>query len=230
MQGFVIAIDGPVASGKGTIAPLLAFKLNAFYMNTGALFRMLALLCKRQEVKVLTEEILLKMLHANKLELYDEKILLNGEDVSTQIYHADISLLSSQIAALPKVHAQVILLEQDIAKQKINDGRIVIVEGRNIGTAVFPDAAFKLFLTASVEERAKRRFSQAEKRKEKVSYEDVLADTKMRDTRDKTRSFFPLVTNPEEHGYFVLDNTGMSEEETLERILTQLRNKKLIYD
>lgn len=230
MQGFVIAIDGPVAAGKGTIAALLAQKLNAFYMNTGALFRMLALVCKRKGIEPSSEERLLRVIAENKFELDDGRILLNGEDVSQEIYHHDISQMSSQIGALPKVHAQVILLEQSIAQKKIAQGKIVVVEGRNIGTAVFPDAAFKLFLTASTQERARRRFVQAKQRNEKIRFEEILADTLERDLRDKSRSFYPLVDTPEKYGYTVLDNTGLTEKETLERILTELRKRGLIHD
>lgn len=228
MQGFVIAIDGPVASGKGTIAPLLAKKLHAFYMNTGALFRMLALLSKRESVDPTSEEGVLTLLAENTLDLDDDKVLLNGEDVTKEIYHSDISLMSSLIAGNAKVHAQVIILEQKIAQRKIGEGRIVLVEGRNIGTAVFPDAQLKLFLTASLEERAKRRFAQARARDEEVTYEEVLKDTETRDTRDRERPFYPLVSDPEKHGYVVLDNTGMTEEDTMEWIMAQLKHKGLL--
>ena len=123
MQGFVIAIDGPVASGKGTIAPLLAQKLNAFYMNTGALFRMLALYCKRNNLPT-DEATLLDVIMKTSLNLDEDKAFLDGEDVSAEIYHSDISQLSAQIAAISSVHERVIIREREIAEEKMKDPRV----------------------------------------------------------------------------------------------------------
>lgn len=226
-SGFIIAVDGPVASGKGTIAPLLALQLDGFYMNTGALFRMLALLCVQGDLPI-TKEAILPLLSDNTLDLDGEKVLLNGRDVSARIYMSEISQISSQIASLTEVHENVITREQEIGKEKSAQGEIVIVEGRNIATAVFPDAEMKIFLTASVEKRARRRFVQAQMRQEQGTFEQVLADTKERDQRDKSRTFFPLVSDPEQHGYFVLDTSDMNEELTVHVILDEMKKRNLL--
>lgn len=227
MQGFILAIDGPVASGKGTVAPLLASQLKGFYMNTGAIFRMLGLFCKEHQIEV-TEENVLKVLGENTFGLEEDQVLLNGLDVSANIYHADISELASKIAAMSHLHEEVIKLEKKIALEKMAQGRIVILEGRNIGTAVFPDAGLKIFLTASVEKRAERRFAQMEQRGEQASFEQVLTETKDRDARDVSRPYYPLVEEPEKYGYVVVDTTNLTEQQTLDQLLDLLKEKGLV--
>lgn len=228
-KGFIIAIDGPVASGKGTIAPLLAERLHGFYMNTGGLFRMLALYAYKNNIS-LEEESLLAIYPSLTLDLENSKNLLNGEDVSGEIYGSDISQGSSIVASLPKVHEQVVFREREIGYAHAETGGIVIAEGRNTATAVFPDAAFKVFMTADLTTRARRRYDQAITRGEDVRLEAVVQDTQARDLRDRSRSFYPMVERPEDHGYYVLDNSLLTEEDTLNRLVVELQERELIDD
>lgn len=225
-QGFIVAIDGPVASGKGTIAKALARKTHGFNLNSGALFRMLALYATENSVEI-DQSSLLSVLSLIKLDLEEDRALLNGQDVSDKIFNAEISRLTSVIAEMPEIHKKVIELEQEIGRRKVQEGRIVIIEGRNIGTTVFPDANLRIYMTASAEVRAKRRLEQSRVRGEDVDFETVLKDTIMRDERDMSRNFAPLVRNPENEGYFKLDNTTMTEDQTLETIIEQLKRSRL---
>jgi cytidylate kinase len=225
-QGFIVAIDGPVASGKGTMAKTLAHKTHGFYLNSGALFRMLALYATENAVEI-DQPALLNALSSIKLDLEGDRTLLNGQDVSDKIFTAEISRLTPIIAEMPEIHKKVIKLEQEIGRRRAQQGRIVIIEGRNIGTTVFPDANLRIYMTASVEARAKRRLEQSRIRGEDVDFETVLKDTIMRDERDMSRNFAPLVRNPENEGYFKLDNTNLTEDQTLEKIVDQLKKNGL---
>jgi len=228
-NGFIIAIDGPVASGKGTIAPQLAEVVGGFYMNTGGLFRMIALYANENDIP-LEEAALLEAYPRITLDLDEKRNVLNGQDVSDRLNGPRVSQASSIVASITKVHEQVIFREREIANAQVQAGKIVIAEGRNTATAVFPDAALKIFMTADVKTRAQRRYNQALERGDGVDLETVIEDTKARDDRDRLRAFSPMVDNPEEHGYYLLDNSRLTEEETLRVIVKELQERKLIHD
>ena len=225
-KGFIVAIDGPVASGKGTIAKDLASITHGFYLNTGALFRMLTLYALDNGVEF-KQEPLLKLLSSLELDLQEDRALLNGVDVSDRIYKVEISRKVALIAEMTEVHKKIMLLERKIGELKAREGKVIIIEGRNIGTTVFPNADVKIFMTATVEKRTERRLKQSHTRKENIDFKTVLADTMDRDERDMSRIFAPLVRNPKEQGYFLLDNTDLTQEQTLELIVKQLEKKGL---
>jgi len=226
-NGFAIAIDGPVASGKGTLAPSLAKTLKGFYLDTGAMYRCVALYSIQQNIDPNNKNVIEKLCREIEIGFKEGKTFMDGKDVSEKIRTSDVSRISPVIAGFNGVREELIKKQKEITRQELEAGRIVVVEGRDIATIVLPDAEFKLYLTASVESRAKRRQMQLAGQGEKIDLEEVLHDTNERDKKDieinKT-----LVKDPNEHGYEVLDNSGMTQEETLNSALDLLRKKGLI--
>lgn len=224
-KGFVIAIDGPVASGKGTIASLLAEKLFGFHLYTGAFYRCVALYCIENGIDLLNEELVYKALDHIIVDLTEYTVFLNDQEVSERIKEKDVARGSSVIAVYPMVRKWAVGRQQEIAEREKQKGKAVIAEGRDTGTVIFPKADLKIFLTADPLIRAKRRKTQ-EGLVEPV--EDVLKTIKERDKRDIEREADPLVKNPREYGYVVIDNSGQTEEETINTILQELQNRGLI--
>jgi len=225
-KGFAIAIDGPVASGKGTLAPNLAEELNGFYLDTGAMYRCVALYILENNIDPNDKEKVEEIARGLEIDFRDGKTFLSGLDVSDKIRTGEISRVVPLAVGYEGVRSELIAKQREIAERNMDEGKIVVVEGRDIATIVLPDAKFKLYLTANIEERAKRRHFQMEIQGEKVYYETVLEDVRQRDKRDieinKT-----LVNDPQGFGYEMLDNTGYSEEETLSKAIEMLKKKGL---
>jgi cytidylate kinase len=226
-KGFAIAIDGPVASGKGTLAPSLARKLKGFYLDTGAMYRCVALYSIQQNIDPNNKNVIEKLCREIEISFKDSSTFMDGKDVSEKIRTSDVSRISPVIAGFGGVREELIKKQKEITRQELDSGKIVVVEGRDIATIVLPDAEFKLYLTASVEARAKRRQMQLAGQGEKIDLEKVLQDTNERDKKDMEINK-TLVKNPKEHGYHVLDNSGMTQDETLDSALDLLRKKGLI--
>lgn len=225
-KGFVIAIDGPVAAGKGTISPLLAKNLNGFYLYTGAMYRCLALLCIKRGIDTKDENTVVTILPEFRINVSDNKVFLNGEDVTERIKEEDVAMASSDVAVIKKVREEMVSIQREIANKLIDEGKIVIAEGRDTATRVFPNAKLKIFLTATPEVRTKRRLLQIEERGEKAEFENVLKDVKLRDEQDSDREIDPLVKDPRAFGYFVLNDSEMSEEETIKTIIKEVKKIK----
>jgi cytidylate kinase len=199
---FHIAIDGPVAAGKGTVSRLVAERLGFVYIDTGAMYRMTALLAKRNGVDFEDETALVPLITAAHMDIHapteDERdgrlatILLDGEDVSWKIRTEEMSAGSSKVAQL--AHVRSVLVEK---QQAIAVGKSVVMEGRDITYRVLPQAQLKIFLTGSDIVRAKRRHSQLLTKGEDVSFEEVYKELIERDERDKTRATDPLKIIPE---------------------------------
>lgn len=224
-KGFVIAIDGPVASGKGTIAPKLANALNGFYLYTGAMYRCVALACIEKGIDMQHEDNVVVVLPDLEIHFEGERVFLNGRDVTERLKAEDAANGSSVVAVYPKVREELVKRQQQIGDTAIKKGQVVVLEGRDTGTKVFPDAAIKIYLTASDEVRAKRRLAQYISQGREVSFEQVLQEIRERDKRDKERATDPLPSNPEELGYFVVDNSEVNEEKT---IMEELKRRALI--
>ncbi len=227
-RGFVIAIDGPVASGKGTISPKLASKLDGFYLYSGAIYRGLALFCLENNLSIDNEEQIVQNLDRVHLEFDDKIVLLNGVDVTEKIKSPEVAKASSPVASYAGVREYFQNLQRAIAQKEIENGRVVVAEGRDMGTVIFPNAEFKLYLTATPEVRSERRLAQYHEKGQDLSLDEVLKDTNERDARDMNRETAPLVKNPKEHGYIVLDNSNLTEQETLDAIMDELKKEKLI--
>lgn len=221
-KGFIIAIDGPVASGKGTIAPKLAQRLGGFHLYTGGTYRAIALYCLRNNIKLDDIKTIEKILHEIKIDLNEEGIFLNGENVTTELNQPQVANASSSISIYKTVREAMVSLQQIIASREVEKGKIVIAEGRDTATKVFPNAKFKLFLTAVPEVRARRRLNQYSEKGITEHFENVLKDTIIRDKRDSEREVDPLVKDPEKFGYRIIDNSNQTQEETIDIILNEL--------
>jgi cytidylate kinase len=187
-----IAIDGPAGAGKSTISKAAAKQLGFIYIDTGALYRTVGLAASRRGVEPVEGKEVEEMLASIKVELtFNDKgeqvVLLDGEDVSGLIRTPEASMMASKISAIPAVRAYLLDLQRDMAKK----GN-VILDGRDIGTVVLPDADVKIFLTAAPEARAERRYKELVEKGMDVKYEDILADVKERDYNDSHRAIAPL--------------------------------------
>lgn len=229
-KGFIIAIDGPVASGKGTIAHNLSVRLGGFDLYTGATYRSLALYCIENNINLKDEEDIKKIIPNVSIDLTGTKVILNGKDVTERIKENDAASTSAIVSSIPSVRKALVARQQEIAMREIGAGKIVIAEGRDTGTVVFPSADFKLFLQATDQIRAKRRFNQYQEQGDTRSLDEVHSEILERDKRDMTRTTDPLVSNPQDLGYFILDDSDLSEDETLEAVENELKRRKLLHD
>lgn len=189
----IIAIDGPAGSGKSTTARAVARRLGYLYLDTGAMYRAVALEFIRRNEDPVHEaaERLLPSIRINFGQTADgPRVLLNDEDVTEAIRRPAVTAASSTIAALPAVREKLVAEQRRIARQYGGGG--VVLEGRDIGTVVFPDADVKIFMNATDDARARRRFDELVRNEEDVTFEDVLEDIRRRDERDATRAIAPL--------------------------------------
>lgn len=208
----IIAIDGPSGAGKSTVAKLLSEKLNFEYMDTGAMYRALAykaILCNI-EICEANEHMIEEMLRTTVVDYHHNQIYLDGHGVEEFIREEEVSIGASKISALKSVRENMVKLQRKIAENKN-----VILDGRDIGTKVFPNADYKFFITASEQTRAKRRFNQLEDNGKKVDFDSVLCDLKKRDKNDSTRKFSPLT---KANDAILVDTTLMNLNEVVEYI------------
>ena len=223
-----IAIDGPVGSGKSDISERLARALGLTYLNTGAMYRAFALACVRAGVGWKDTPRALVLLRDTGIELTkpDEdstrpfRILLNGEDVTEKLFTPEMDSGSSDVGTVQAVREHMVERQQELAA-----GKSVVMEGRDIALRVLPHAQFKIYLTAAIEERAKRRFLQFQKKGMEKSFAEVLEDTKTRDIQDTTRPNDPLTVLAD---HWVLDTTGLPQEEVVRKIKDELVRRNLI--
>ncbi len=215
MDRFHIAIDGPAGSGKTTVAKTLAKRLGFDYLDTGAMYRAVALFLNERGVSESDNESIEELLKNVKMDYKDGELYLNGKKVGEEIRTAETGILASKYAKNPVVRKHLSRLQREIA-----DNRKMVVEGRDIGTVVLPDADLKIFLTASVEERARRRYEELVKKGEKISYKEVLEQLKRRDEQDSKREVAPL--KPAEDAV-VIDTTKLTVDEVVDRIVELVR-------
>ncbi len=214
----IITIDGPVASGKSTLSRLLAKRLDYLYLDTGAMYRAVALLAKRKGIDTGDKRKLQELCQNLDLRFQTEgeqtKLYLGDEDISLAIRTPEMDLLSSTISAIREVREAMTGLQRKMARQ----GRLV-AEGRDMGTIVFPEAEYKFFVTASTKVRAQRRYKERMDRGESVSLEEVERELKMRDKQDETRPIAPL--RPAKDAK-IIDTTALNPYEVVEKILENM--------
>lgn len=186
-MNFNIAIDGPAGSGKSTIANLLANKYKLMYINTGAMYRAVTLFAKEANIKPEDTEKLEQLVNSLEMHFEKEKLIVNGEDINDKITTPEISNSVSNYAKVQVVRELLVKAQKKLGKEYN-----VIMDGRDIGTNVLTDAKYKFFLTATPEERAKRRCLELNKKGIKVEFDDILSDIIRRDLIDSTREISPL--------------------------------------
>lgn len=216
-----VAIDGPGGAGKSTSARAAAKELGFIYVDTGALYRAIGVNALRNNIDTRDVSAVAASLDGISVDLVfengEQKVLLNGEDVSTEIRTPPASMAASDVSAVPEVRAFLFDLQRDIASRNS-----CIMDGRDIGTVVLPDAQVKIFLTASAEERAQRRFAELQAKGSSSTYQQVLDELIERDYNDSHREIAPL--KPAEDSV-LLDTTGVSLEEQVEKIINIIKEK-----
>lgn len=217
-----IAIDGPAGAGKSTIARKAAAELGFIYVDTGALYRSVAYYCISAGADVSIPESVEKLLPeiTPELRFIDgvQHVFVNGSDVSDKIRTPEVSMAASKVSAIPAVRAFLFDLQKKIARE--ND---IIMDGRDIGTVVLPDADLKIFLTASPEARADRRYAELKDKPDAPAYEQVLADIIKRDHDDSTRAIAPL---KQADDAVLCDTTKLSLEESVQTIIGMIKKVK----
>ncbi len=220
-MSFIVAIDGPAGSGKGTLANIISNDLNLINIDTGATYRCLALAVLRAGVKIDDTENILKVLDNMSIEIQgtsgNQTILLNNEDVTSEIRSFEVTQVVSQISAIPEVRLRLVEFQRMLAKNKN-----VVMDGRDIGTYVFPDADVKIYLDASLEERARRRYEENIQKGIEASYDDVLENIKMRDKQDKEKEIGALKIADDA---IVIDSSNMTIEEVASKVKEIIRAK-----
>lgn len=216
MNPLTIAIDGPAGAGKSTIAKTVANKLNLLYLDTGAMYRTCGLLCQRAGLSSGDEEQIIALVDTANIDVRfehgDQHVYLDEEDVSEAIRKPEISVWASDVSAIPEVRLKMVAMQRAIASRQP-----LVMDGRDIGTYVLPDAELKIFLTARPEVRARRRFAELEaKAPGSTCYDDVLRDINYRDQQDSGRLFAPLKQAADA---VLLDSSDLSIAETVEQVL-----------
>ncbi len=209
-----IAVDGPSGAGKSTIAKAIAKKLCIDYIDTGAMYRAVGYKMLQKGIAMDDITAITEMLKETEIDFSSGNIYLDGENINDRIRTEEISKQASDCSALGIVRAK--LTEQ---QQKMGEKKSVIMDGRDIGTVVFPDAEYKFYITATAEERANRRFKELIAKGEEVTYEKVLADIKQRDHNDSTREINPLRKADDA---LELDTTEMKIEEVIDFISKEM--------
>lgn len=215
----IVAIDGPAGSGKGAITKNIEKKLGFLNLDTGATYRCVALETLRNNLRLDQETEIIKIAQNIKIEI-DNKgnndiIYLNGEDVSTKIREKEVTAIVSQVSSIIPVREEMVKVQRNLAK-----GKNVIVEGRDIGTVVFPNADLKIYLDASEEIRAQRRYKENQEKGIDMTYEEVLENVKMRDYNDMNKKVGAL---KKAEDAIVIDSTNLTIEEVTDKVIKEIK-------
>lgn len=219
---FNVAIDGPAGAGKSTIAKIVAKKIGFIYVDTGAMYRTIALACDRAGIDATDEENVVKQSKNVNVSLGyengEQRVYLENEDVSTQIRQEKIGNMTSAIAVYPQVREKMVEMQQKLAEK--ND---VVMDGRDIGTAVLPNADLKVYLTASSRTRAERRYKELIEKGQQCNIDDIENDIKERDYRDMNRKVSPL---KQAEDAVLVDSSDMTIDEVVDTIIGLIMQRK----
>ena len=217
----IVAIDGPAGAGKSTLAKRIAKDLGFTYLDTGAIYRALALKILRRAVDLNDTAELSAIVNDTAIDLRDShgevKVFLDGEDVSSSIRTPEVSQMASRASALPMVRHRLLDLQRALGRR----GNVV-AEGRDIGTVVFPDAQVKIFLEASIEERARRRYDELRAAGRAVTLNETIREMKERDNRDSERAIAPLIRADDA---VALDSSGLTADGVAEMVLRLIKSE-----
>lgn len=220
-KNYVIAIDGEAGTGKSTLAKNIAKKYGIVYMDTGAMYRCVTLAMLNEKIELDNIDKISKLLDRIKIDMTNEngedKFYLDGEDVSRKIREKQVDNLVSQVSHIPIVRERMVNLQRELAK-----GKKIVMEGRDIGTNVFPNAEVKIYLVASAEERAKRRFEQNKEKGIDIPYEEILKNVIFRDNNDKSSS---VGTLKKAEDAYEIDTTNYTMEEEESIVVEKIREK-----
>ena len=218
-EGLVIAIDGPSGAGKSTLAKRLARELDFTYLDTGAMYRALALKVLRRSIDLADDDRLAELVGTTEIDLKEEGgrlvVLLDGEDVASQIRTPEVSQMASKVSALRMVRARMLELQREVGRRGS-----VVAEGRDIGTVIFHDAAVKIFLDASIAERARRRWQELRASGRLVDLQETQREIEERDRRDSERDVAPL---RQAEDALLIDSSAVSADEVAAMVLTRVR-------
>ncbi len=222
MKNYAVAIDGPSGAGKSTLAQSMAKELNFVYVDTGAIYRTIGYYAWQKGIDPTKGEAVAGLLPELNISMaYGEdglqKMYLNGQDVTEEIRLPEVSMYTSHVAAVPEVRSFLLDMQRDMAEKQS-----VIMDGRDIGTVVLPNADVKIFLTASAEERAKRRFRELKQRGSHKDYGVLLVEIEERDYKDSHRSIAPLKAAEDA---VTIDTTDLTFEESLAKLLETVRER-----
>jgi len=215
----IVAIDGPSGVGKSTTGRLVARALNIPHIDTGAMYRAIALAALRAGIGTRDEAALEDLATRVRIDFIPgerERILLDGEDVTSQIRSPQVSMAASDVSSVPAVRRILVRLQQELGRRSGG-----VLEGRDIGTKVFPETPYKFFLTARPEVRAQRRYRELLAKGESVDYQSVLAESRRRDIQDSTRTDSPLTYD---QTYTVIDTSDLSIDQVAEAIVQRVRS------
>lgn len=212
---FSVAIDGPAGAGKSTIAKLVAKKFDLMYINTGAMYRAVALKASEKDIKPENIEALESLISTMNMKFVNDDLYLNDVNIQDKLSGTNVTSIVSSYASVKKVREMLVKLQREMSN-KYN----VIMDGRDIGTVVLKDAKYKFFLTATAEERANRRFQELRSKGDNVDYDIILQDIIKRDHLDSTREIDPLTKASDA---IEIDTTGLNIEEVTEVICNKIK-------
>lgn len=218
MKNLIVAIDGPAGSGKSTIAKLLAKKYDLTYIDTGAMYRMITLYLLENNIDINDLKEIERVLNTVNLDMQGDKFFLDNVDVSTKIREKRINDNVSKVASIKIVRSNLVDLQR-----KISNNKDVILDGRDVGTVIFPNAQVKIFLIASPEERARRRYNEFLEKKTEITYDEVLKSIKERDHIDSTRDESPFVKSDDA---IELDSTNLTIEDVINFISKEIEKAR----
>ena len=218
MKNLIVAIDGPAGSGKSTIAKLLAKKYDLTYIDTGAMYRMITLYLLENNIDISDLKEVERVLNTVNLDMQGDKFFLDNVDVSTKIREKRINDNVSKVASIKIVRSNLVDLQR-----KVSNNKNVILDGRDVGTVIFPNAQVKIFLIASPEERARRRYNEFLEKKTEITYDEVLKSIKERDHIDSTRDESPFVKADDA---IELDSTNLTIEDVVNFISKEIEKAK----